>query len=331
MNRKFRSLKFDGKNYVKIHNNDRITNITHGSYSVSAWFNPQLTKDDKATKLEPISIVSRAGFHTGIQIVDISDTDVQVRCMGFTEDTADSVDDNFAIEFSVQINEWSHVCFVLNDKQKKIQVYLDGVEVDGTNQKITYENSLKFYDSSYFIGSSYEKTGNFKGLISEPCWFDYALNEQEVNLLYEKNPSEHSWTHFYDEPCMYFPFDQLYNNFVFDSSFTHSNGKIYCLENTEDLLVEQETILGTEIELPKRLNGKFKSLTKDKMKNIKQNMKWINIDYFEDPDIQENYLFFNELVKDLKILSVEDGLSNLTFNLLDETEYKNAKFMKVAL
>ncbi len=331
MNRKFRSLKFDGNNYVKIHNNDRITNITHGSYSVSAWFNPQLTKDDKATKLEPISIVSRAGFHTGIQIVDISDTDVQVRCMGFTEDTADSVDDNFAIEFSVQINEWSHVCFVLNDKQKKIQVYLDGVEVDGTNQKITYENSLEFYDSSYFIGSSYEKTGNFKGLISEPCWFDYALNEQEVNLLYEKNPSEHSWTHFYDEPCMYFPFDQLYNNFVFDSSFTHSNGKIYCLENTEDLFVEQETILGTEIELPKRLNGKFKSLTKGKMKNIKQNMKWVNIDYFEDPDVQENYLFFNELVKDLKILSIEDGFSNLTFNLLDEKEYKNAKFMKVAL
>ena len=184
MNRKFRSLKFDGNNYVKIHNNDRITNITHGSYSVSAWFNPQLTKDDKATKLEPISIVSRAGFHTGIQIVDISDTDVQVRCMGFTEDTADSVDDNFAIEFSVQINEWSHVCFVLNDKQKKIKVYLDGVQYvqsvwsgpTGTKAGVT---------SSFYMGLRGGFTFNgLEGELDEVSLWTVELSQSDVTAIY---------------------------------------------------------------------------------------------------------------------------------------------------
>jgi enolase len=67
------------------------------------------------------------------------------------------------------------------------------------------------------------------------------------------------------------------------------------------------------------------------MKNIRQIMKLANIDYFEDPDIQENFKFYHELVKDLKVLSVEDGLSNVVFKLLDEKKYKNAKLLQVAL
>ena len=53
-------------------------------------------------------------------------------------------------------------------------------------------------------------------------------------------------------------------------------------------------------------------------------MKLANIDYFEDPDIQENFKFYHELVKDLKVLSVEDGLSNIEFKFLNERKYKNA-------
>ena len=67
------------------------------------------------------------------------------------------------------------------------------------------------------------------------------------------------------------------------------------------------------------------------MKNIKQTMKLANIEYFEDPDIQENFKFFHELVKDLKVLSVEDGLSNIKFKFLDEKKYKNANLLQVAL
>ena len=60
-------------------------------------------------------------------------------------------------------------------------------------------------------------------------------------------------------------------------------------------------------------------------------MKLINIEYFEDPDLQENFLFFHDFVKDLKVSSVEDGLSNVVFKLLDEKKYKNAKLLQVAL
>ena len=60
-------------------------------------------------------------------------------------------------------------------------------------------------------------------------------------------------------------------------------------------------------------------------------MKLANIEYFEDPDIQENFKFFHELVKDLKVLSVEDGLSNIKFKFLNEKKYKNAKLLQVVL
>ena len=330
--RKFNGFKFDGRNYIKILNNDRITDITHGSFSMSVWFKPELDSSiHECSKKNPISILSRAGFHTGIQIVDISKKNVVVRCMGFTEKNSKEKHDNFAHEFTVPLHKWSQVSFIVNDKEKEIKVYLDGTLLDGTNQKITYKNDLRFYETSYFIGSSYEKEGNFVGDIAEPCWFDYALNEQEVKLLYDKNPSEHSWTHFYDEPSMYFPFDQIYNKFVFDSSFTHSNGKLHKCTITEQLLNEFELTLGVEINVPKRLDGEFKCLTKDKIKNIKKTMKLANIEYFEDPDIQENFKFFHELVKDLKVLSVEDGLSNIKFKFLNEKKYKNAKLLQVVL
>ena len=130
---------------------------------------------------------------------------------------------------------------------------------------------------------------------------------------------------------MYFPLDQIYNKFVFDSSFTHSNGKLHKCTITEQLLNEFELTLGVEINVPKRLDGEFKCLTKDKIKNIKKTMKLTNIDYFEDPDIQENFKFFHELVKDLKVLSVEDGLSNIKFKFLNEKKYKKAKLLQVAL
>jgi len=330
--RNFRGLNFNGENYVKIEDNTRITDITHGSFSMSAWFKPELDlKIHKCSRKNPISILSRAGFHTGIQIVDISKKNVVVRCMGFTEKKSNEKHDNFAHEFTVPLHKWSQVSFIVNDKEKEIKVYLDGTLLDGTNQKITYKNDLRFYETSYFIGSSYEKEGNFVGDIAEPCWFEYALNEQEVKLLYDKNPSEHSWTHFYDEPSMYFPLDQIYNKFIFDSSYTHSNGKLHKCSVTEKLLNEFELTLGVEINIPKRLDGKFKCLTKDKMKNIRQIMKLANIDYFEDPDIQENFKFYHELVKDLKVLSVEDGLSNIEFKFLNERKYKNAKILEVVL
>ncbi len=332
INRKFTAFNFNGSNYIKVLDNKRITDITHGSFSMSAWFNPQLDPEiHRCSKENPISILSRAGFHTGIQIIDIFDNAVLVRCMGFTEDNVDNKDDNFTQEFVLPMNKWRHVSFIIDDKNKEIQIYLDGILLDGSNQNIKYENDLKFYETSYFIGSSYENQGNFVGQIGEPCWFDYALTPDEVKLLYDKNPSEHSWTHFYDEPSMYFPFDQIYNNMVFDSSFNHSNGKIHNFDDSNKLVEEISVNLGAIIKIPKKLNGKFKCLTKDKMKNIKQTMKLANIEYFEDPDIQENFKFFHELVKDLKVLSVEDGMSNIKFKFLNEKKYKNATFIQIAL
>jgi hypothetical protein len=59
-------------------------------------------------------------------------------------------------------------------------------------------------------------------------------------------------------------------------------------------------------------------------------MKLANIEYFEDPDLQENFLFFHEFVKDSKVFSDEDGLSNVVFKLLNEKKYKNAKLLQVA-
>ena len=331
MKREFMAFKFDGKSYIRILNNDRISDITHGSFSMSAWFKPEFDpKINKCNKKNPISILSRAGFHTGIQIIEIQKKYVLVRCMGFTEDNNEIYNDNFSQEFKVPMNKWSQVCFIVDDKKKEIQVYLNGVLMDGKNQKITYKNDLKFYDTSYFIGSSYENTGNFIGWISEPCWFDYSLTKQEVKLLYDKNPSEHSWTHFYDEPCLYFPFNQVYNNFVFDSSFNRSHGVIHNFDNNTELVKEFEISLGVEIEVPNRLNGKFKCLTKDKINNIKRNMKLASIDYFEDLDLKENYEFYHELVKEFKVMSTEDGLSNVSFKLLGEKKYKNAKWIQLA-
>jgi hypothetical protein len=37
------------------------------------------------------------------------------------------------------------------------------------------------------------------------------------------------------------------------------------------------------------------------------------------------------LVKDLKVLSVEDGMSNIKFKFLNEKKYKNAKIIEVSL
>ena len=38
MKREFMAFKFGGKSYIRILNNDRISDITHGSFSMSAWF-----------------------------------------------------------------------------------------------------------------------------------------------------------------------------------------------------------------------------------------------------------------------------------------------------
>ena len=43
-----------------------------------------------------------------------------------------------------------------------------------------------------------------------------------------------------------------------------------------------------------------------------------------------DYQNFDDFVKDLKVSSVEDGLSNVVFKLLDEKKYKNAKWIQLA-
>ena len=98
-----------------------------------------ISKINKCNKKNPISILSRAGFHTGIQIIEIQKKYVLVRCMGFTEDNNEIYNDNFSQEFKVPMNKWSQVCFIVDDKKKEIQVYLNGVLMDGKNQKITYK------------------------------------------------------------------------------------------------------------------------------------------------------------------------------------------------
>ena len=53
------------------------------------------------------------------------------------------------------------------------------------------------------------------------------------------------------------PFNQIYNNFVFDSSFNRSHGVIHNFDTNSELVKEFEINLGVEIEVPNRLNGNF--------------------------------------------------------------------------
>jgi hypothetical protein len=92
---------------------------------------------------------------------------------------------------TIQSNEWLDIAFVFGSQ--KLRLYVNGDEVDSD----TYTGGLLGNQEPLVIGASSARSGNliaiptekeFEGLIDEVAFFNRALSQEEIQMLYDTPP-----------------------------------------------------------------------------------------------------------------------------------------------
>ncbi|MFW5705234.1 MAG: LamG domain-containing protein, partial [Nanoarchaeota archaeon] len=171
----FRSngLYFDGVNdYVTVEDDDVFDNLE--KFSLSFWFKPDTLTGD------PVGIVSKrnnfndnAAFSVFIWSGNQINVDI------------DTSNDRFSSNYVVKEDEWQNVVLVFDgtlDPSQRVKLYVDG-ELDGVYSESS--DMIPKYNSQFTIGTMDEGYPDyFNGHIDEVQMYDLALNEDEVEDIY---------------------------------------------------------------------------------------------------------------------------------------------------
>jgi len=148
-------------------------------------------------------------------------------------------------------SEWTWVTMVVDAKNKKMHLYLNGEESDarngtGTPSPIQYENELKRYGAeSFFVGHTQSwENGNpnkwFKGYISKIKMWNKCLTQEEIKKSFVV-----------DEQSKNFILNVSFNKNIKDGSFLMH--KIF----SQNVEFTEEEIKIPKTALPYRRDGKF--------------------------------------------------------------------------
>jgi hypothetical protein len=156
--------------------------IVNGVFSVSLWMKRDLISGDSTQSFfTKDNVTSDRTFNCylnkggGYFQFFISDTGAFISSKRIT--TIDTVTDE----------EWHHLVFINAGSAGQMQIYIDGQLAQINSTPKTGLDNLHSSSIPTIIGDNNANTGEFGGSLSQYCVFDYALDQNQINYLYNLN------------------------------------------------------------------------------------------------------------------------------------------------
>jgi hypothetical protein len=298
INKKIHYKHFDKTDIFRINGDDQMTNLVLDSFSISVWLRPKEIPNSRETFQ---CVVSRPGRHTSISY----GWDGYIQAQIWDEEKI-----NYVVEAQVVPNKWYHVVMTVDNVKKELSMYVNGTKVyDKRNRHKYVGNLYEPTGNTWYVGSSYEDNNQFVGDIGDLRFFDITLDKQQVENLYLDDIDEKSVTHI--------DFKRGYRNNLFDVSGNYKRLRHSLVgDGLEVKLLSSENIkIGSEIKLPIRKIGRYKSLKHDNDDNMLEMYNGF------DPDIVTNLNIFFEDIRTGDFDYKKIGLNNLKYKVLDEQDF----------
>jgi hypothetical protein len=305
-------FKFDGKtSYIKIPYKN-FHSIFTSDFTLSIKLKPEDNKTSLNETFDEYYAVSIPGRNTGISYTSFKRYKTEV----WTKD-----DKSKSIQSDILGEVWSHLVLVKEDNI--ISFYMNGELVDTqTLSELLYE-----YDNDYFyigVGNPTldSKQFYFKGLIAEFAIWNIALDNDNINEVYENSLYKSIINDYrkYNKSkylkC-YYDFKNFKGDIIQDLSGNRNNGMIY---NCEDGIILDK--FETDIIVPIRRKGNFKTLKHSSNSTIGNN--WV---HSETRKNQER--FYNEMKGNIVDLSI-DGLNTCIFKEVNRKDISD-KAVKISV
>ena len=305
-------FKFDGKtSYIKIPYKN-FHSIFTSDFTLSIKLKPEDSKTSLNETFDEYYAVSISGRNTGISYTSFKRYKTEV----WTND-----DKSKSIQSDILGEVWSHLVLVKEDNI--ISFYMNGELIDTQ----TLSDSLYEYDNDYFyigVGNPTldSKQFYFKGLIAEFAIWNIALDNDNINEVYENSLYKSIINDYrkYNKSkylkC-YYDFKNFKGDIIQDLSGNRNNGIIY---NCEDGIILDK--FETDIIVPIRRKGNFKTLKHSSNSTIGNN--WV---HSETRKNQER--FYNEMKGNIVDLSI-DGLNTCIFKEVNRKDISD-KAVKISI
>mgnify|MGYP001029131582 CR=1 FL=1 len=269
------------------------------SFSISIWFRDSSEIDSNK------NVVSLEGMDSGLFLDSGKYVIAQVW---------DSDKKNYDVSLDYNKNKWNHLVYSLNYESKSLTLYCNNIS--NTIKLPSNFNIHPYYE--YLKISNRESSIDIASMVS----FDSVISDEVVSELFFNGfktldliKNKNGLT-----PVNLFDFNSKYSNDLILDRGTSLNhlmvaGKLTPL--TEDV----ETT--SELYLPVRLDGKYKSLVHPDDSDIIKNY------YKYNPDVEENAdIFFNEVIPNLLDYK-KIGLSTLEYKILDKQNRKTYELVRI--
>ena len=297
--------KLYGETFLK-NNISPVFDYTNG-FTFSIWF-----KTDEKNKYQ--NLISFEGMDSGLFLTENNQIIGQIW---------DKSQKHFELSIKQKLNNWNHVIFSFNNKDKSLKLIVNGK----FEQELSLPSDFEMHSEYKFIYCG-DKESNID--LANISIYDTDLNKDtEANLFfYGWDKNEIIKSKYGIEPISQYDFTKRYgtlkgknyrNNLILDSG----RGLMHLRVNGEIKTFSEKLNSTDVIYLPYRLDGEFKSLTHDNDTDIIENY------YKYDPDVEENAgIFFDEVIPNkLKYSSI--GLNTLKYSILDKKKYEDYELIRI--
>lgn len=230
----------------------------------------------------------------------------------------------YYVNSSIKTNYKTNIVITLDAIDNIIKVYQDGKFIGKTNE---YKSLFKYQLSPYFylgVGDPDREIipNYFKGYIDSFAYFDNLLNDREIydlsttdGKLFTENFGKYKSS---KNLKTYYDANHVEKYKLVDLSGNKNDGEIINCE-----VVEKDISAYTEIKIPHRRRGVFKSLKHNE--NGFDGQKW------KDKNTRWNQLRFQNEVSNHISLINKDGLSTLEYHLYGKLKKGNITHLNVGI
>jgi len=187
------ALAFNGKDgYVEIPNSKDLEHIQDGSYTVAAWFKPDIVPpgQEEAANDAQFGIVIKAGWHEGLSYNSHKQFTMAHWLKGDGEPVWNGIgtwDDEY------EPGEWYHIAGVVDQKDRLVQIFVNGVLKKTSDPWSQGAKARDYEQQTWKIGVAAPGSDKYawfaKGAIDDVRIYKEALTEDQIKALYNAGAS----------------------------------------------------------------------------------------------------------------------------------------------
>jgi hypothetical protein len=311
-------LRFNGSSsYVKIPSSPTLKNLTHNSHTISVLVRAFHQEDKmpiyligaKDKKFVEYPIFRRPGYDYGISYNN---------SRAYTAMLWDMFNKPIYQWMKRYEGQWTWVTLAVDADDKKIHVYLNGIESQassgtGTESPTSFIGGLKRYDTDYYLGTSTSANEKdpakfFKGDIGKLIIWNRCLTQEEIVSSFNNEVVDATLNYEFSN-------DRLLK----DSTGNNNNGLVFNCEKLEETIKVPHTIV------PHRTPGRMDCL--DHVDEGFVDGKWA-----KGETTAKNEFRYIMGMQQGKINHKTDGMSTLKYTLVSVEELSpKAKMINVIL